>query len=293
MLKRILSLRYHTIEPAGSGNLKKAERFYNVTPDEFKKQMSYLKDNGFETLTLSALLSIEDERDLPEKPVILTFDDGHVSHYRTALPVLKGLRFGGIFFIVVDDVGRKNHMSWKRVRELRAKGMEIGSHSLNHINLQHASYQELIFQLKASKKELEERLDERILAFSIPTGLYSHRISDVARGMGYKLVFTSFTGNITLYSNPHCLRRIGMRAEYTMDDFISIVEMDTGFLVKRRVEQFAKNRLKSAIGLKGYERIKKAVIEKEETGRDADEGGTSSGRTSSIELPKMQGAIHG
>ncbi len=255
MFKRIVSLRYHTVEPNDSARLSKEERFYNVTPDMFRQQMSYLKASGFETLTLSELINIEREKDLPGKPVVLTFDDGHISHHSTVLPILKEMRYRGAFFIVVDEVSGRNRMGWSWIKELKDKGMDIGSHSLHHKTLDKASYQSLIFELKASKLALEEELESEVIAFSVPTGMYSRRISDVARGMGYKLVFTSFSGNITLYSNPHCLRRIGMRSEYSMDDFIDIVEKDTGFLVKRRVEQFAKNGLKGAIGVKGYERL--------------------------------------
>lgn len=260
MVKRITSLIYHSVEAKGSARIREEERFYNITPDKFRKQMRYLKENGYSTIGLDELIQIDDERNLPEKPVILTFDDGHLSHYDTVLPILKELGLGAVFFIVVDDVGKKYRMSWNKIKVLKSAGMDIGSHSLRHVTLDKASYQSLIFELKASKIELEENLESKILAFSIPTGMYSRRISDVARGMGYKLVFTSFMGNITLYSNPHCLRRIGVRSEYSMEDFISIVRKDTGFLVKRRVEQFAKNRIKDVIGIKGYDKVKQAVI---------------------------------
>jgi len=259
MLKRIVCLRYHTVEPDDSRRLEESERFYNVTPDRFREQMAYLKDNGYKTLTLSELIRIEDEKNLPEKPIILTFDDGHISHYKTVLPILKEFGLDGVFFIVVDEVAKKNRMGWMWIKELKAQGMEIGSHSLHHTTLKRASYQNLIFELKASKLGLEEQLGGDVLAFSIPTGLYSRRISDVARGMGYKLVFTSFTGNITLYSNPHCLRRIGMRSEYTMGDFIDIVGKDTRFIIKRRMEQFTKDSIKGTIGVRGYEKLKQAI----------------------------------
>ena len=260
MFKRIVSLRYHSIEPEGSWRITEGERFYNVTPENFRKQMAYLKENGFTALSLSDLLRIEDEKDLPKKPVILTFDDGHISHYGTALPILKEAGLSGVFFIVVDEVAKNNRMGWRWIKALRSAGMEIGSHSLHHTALNKAPYQSLIVELKASKLELESHLGEKILAFSVPTGIYSRKISNVARGMGYKLVFTSFIGNITLNSDPHCLRRIGMRNEYTMDDFVSIVGKDTGFLLKKHMEQFATASLKNTIGVKGYERLKHAIL---------------------------------
>ncbi len=255
-MKRISVLRYHSVEPDSSKYISKSEVLYNIIPMDFREQMLYLKKNNYQTLTLGQLLSIEDERSLPKKPIMLTFDDGHISHYETVLPILQELGFTGVFFLVSNDIGKKGRMNWAQVKSLKHAGMDIGSHGMNHEIMNKYPYQSLIVELKASKLELENTLGNKIVAFSVPHGSYSTKISNVAHGMGYKLVFTSFTGNITLYSNPYRLRRIGIRRYYTMDDFKAIVEKSALFITKKRMGQLAKDGIKTVVGVKTYENIK-------------------------------------
>jgi peptidoglycan/xylan/chitin deacetylase (PgdA/CDA1 family) len=260
MFKRIPILMYHTIEPERSKRVYEDEKFYNITQENFIDQMNYLRKNGFNTITIADLLKSERDDDLPPKPIMLTFDDGHISHYDTVMPILKENRFTGVFFLVSNDIGKEYRVTWDQVKALREWGMEIGSHGVNHDIINKYSFQNLIIELKASKIELEDTLGEKILAFSIPRGFYSPKISNVARGMGYKLVFTSFTGNITLYSNPYCLRRLVMRSDYSMNDFKSIVNKNLAFLTKKHVEQLAKNGLHKVMGVKTYNRIKERIF---------------------------------
>ena len=206
------------------------------------------------------LLTVDREDRLPPKPIILTFDDGHISHYDTVLPMLKEFGFQGVFFLVVNELGKEYRLNWTQAKALKQSGMDIGSHSMNHEIINKYPYQNLIIELKASKLELEENLGIEVLAFSIPRGLYSSKISDVARGMGYKLVFTSFTGNISLYSNPYCLRRIGIRRDYSMKEFISIVTKNPIFMAKKYLGQFVKDIVKKVIGVKQYDRIKQVIF---------------------------------
>ena len=253
---------YHAIDRAKSKRIDKNEQFYNVTPERFAKEMRYLKENGFNTITLDDLIRSEDEGELPDNPIMLTFDDGHISNFEFALPILKEFGFTGVFFLVVNDIGKRNRISWKQARALKDSGMDIGSHGMNHHILNKASHIKLVSEMKASKIMLEKELDMKISAFSIPRGLYSKKISHVARGTGYKLTFTSFTGNSSLSSDPHCLRRTTMRGGYSMKDFISIIHKNPIFIIKRYVEQFIKGGLKMTIGVKGYDKIKKVLFSK-------------------------------
>lgn len=262
MFKRIPILMYHSIEAKESNRINEDEKFYNITPERFREQINYLRKNGYNTINVNELWRIEDEQDLPRKPIILTFDDGHISHYEAVLPVLKKAGYTGIFFLISDEIGKKDRLNWEQARKLDTSGMDIGSHGANHDKINKLPYQNLIIELKASKLELEDNIGHEVMAFSIPRGFYSPKISNVARGMGYKFVFTSFIGNSTLYSNPYRMRRTVMLNRYSMEDFIAIVQKAPMFLIKKHLEQIAKTGLQKTIGLKGYERIKKAVFSK-------------------------------
>ncbi|MCK4463555.1 MAG: polysaccharide deacetylase family protein [Candidatus Omnitrophica bacterium] len=262
MFKRIPILIYHSIEPEGSKRIYEGERFYNATPEMFRKQMRYLKENGYNTITIDKLMRSATDYELPDKPIMLTFDDGHISHYETVLPILKEFGFTAAFFLVVNDIGKKYRVNWKQSKTLKDSGMDIGSHGMNHKILDGSSYFNLVSETKSSKIILEDTLRMNILAFSIPRGVYSKKISTVARGMGYMFVFTSFTGNTSIDSDPYCIKRIVMLKNYSMKDFISIVHKDPVFMIKKRLEQFAKNGIQKTIGIKGYEQIKKALFMK-------------------------------
>ncbi|MFC1807899.1 polysaccharide deacetylase family protein, partial [Candidatus Omnitrophota bacterium] len=135
MFKRVPVLMYHSIEPEGSPRVYEEEKFYNVTPEAFRKQMSYLKDNGYTPVSLDAFMkfvNMEKLDGLGDNPVLLTFDDGHISHYERALPILREFGFSGLFFLVVNDVGKKNRITWAQARLMQGAGMDIGSHSMNH-----------------------------------------------------------------------------------------------------------------------------------------------------------------
>lgn len=262
MLKRIPILMYHSVEPDGSERIDESEKFYNITPYSFREQIRYLKENGYRPVTLAGLLQSEHDAELPCKPIMLTFDDGYISHYDTVLPILKEYGFSGAFFLVSSDIAKEYRINWEQAIALKKSGMDIGSHGVNHEIIDKFPYPNLIIELKASKLELEENLGMNITAFSIPRGFYSTKISNVARGMGYKLVFTSFTGNISLYSNPYCLRRIVMLGNYTMKEFISIVQKNPIFLIRKHGVQLAKDLVQKTIGMRGYEWIKKVVFSK-------------------------------
>jgi peptidoglycan/xylan/chitin deacetylase (PgdA/CDA1 family) len=134
---------YHTIEPEDSPRLLEEEKFYNVTPEKFEEQLKYLKDNGFGTVTIKQLIDSERDGELPPTPVMITFDDGHISHYQNAAPILKEYGFTAVFFIVVNDIGKKDRVMWDEVCGLFSDGMDIGSHGMSHKRLNESSYADL------------------------------------------------------------------------------------------------------------------------------------------------------
>ncbi len=260
MNKSITILTYHTIEPEDSNRIYEGEKFYNITPAMFREQMLYLKENGYTTITIDKFINSATDNDLANKPILLTFDDGHISHYETVLPILKEFGFTAAFFLVVNDIEKKYRVNWKQSKTLKDSGMDIGSHGMNHKILNGSSYFNLVSELKSSKIILGDTLRMNIRAFSITRGVYSKKISTVARGMGYMLVFTSFTGNTSIDSDPYCIKRIVMLKNYSMKDFISIVHKDPVFMIKKRLEQFAKNGIQKTIGVRNYDRIKNAIF---------------------------------
>ncbi len=260
MFNAITILTYHTIEPENSQRITEDEKFYNITPSTFRNQMSYLKDNSYMVMTPKDLMDAKNKGFLPSKAVMITFDDGHISHYEAALPILKEFNFKGTFFLVVNNIGKENYLDWQQANILKNNGMYIGSHGMNHEFIDKIPDPLLITELEASKLELEENLSNPIDSFSIPFGYYSPRISDFARGMGYKYVFTSFAGKVSLDADPYHLPRMVVLNNYSMKEFISIVKGSPVFLIRKHFQSAAKTIVKTTIGRKGYIWVKRVAL---------------------------------
>src|SRR5579884_2934635 len=107
-----------------------------VSPTMFKAHLNYLKTQGFHSITFNQLFdALYYGVSLPEKPVILTFDDGYDDAYTNAYPMLKAQGFSGMFYIITGKVGWKGQATWPQLREMLRNGMQMGSHTINHLDM--------------------------------------------------------------------------------------------------------------------------------------------------------------
>ncbi|WP_417019562.1 polysaccharide deacetylase family protein, partial [Anaerotruncus massiliensis (ex Liu et al. 2021)] len=116
---------------------------YTISPDEFRSDMEYLKTEGYTPIVIADLLAyVEEGAPLPERPVMITFDDGYESFHEYVFPILKEYDFKAVYSIVgryadqysaVDDHHiRYSHSTWNELREMRDSGLvEIQNHSYN------------------------------------------------------------------------------------------------------------------------------------------------------------------
>ena len=164
-----------------------------VPKENFKKQMKHLKDNGYETLTLDGAYDFfVENKTIPKKSVVLTFDDGYVDNYVEALPILKEFGFKATIFVITGAVDKsKNYMNIEQLKEMEANGMDIQSHTVHHKNLKELSYDKQLETLKASKGFLEKTLNKRIKYFAYPYGEYSKESLKAVKEAGYTMAFST------------------------------------------------------------------------------------------------------
>ncbi len=166
---RMPILMYHHVTDAPPASELDAR--LTVTDADFTRQLTYLRCAGYYSITLSQLFDgIFNGAPLPEKPVVLTFDDGYGDAYTDAFPLLRSAGFGGTFGIVTGWVGQPASVTWEQLREMAAAGMEIASHSVSHPDLGKASDAIVRDQLSRSKRDLEERLGQPVQFFVYPAG---------------------------------------------------------------------------------------------------------------------------
>lgn len=183
----------------------------------FEKQMKYLKDNGYHSITPEELLAFLDYREaLPEKSVMITMDDGYRSVYNIAVPIMKKYGFTATFFIYTNFVGVSGSaITWDQLRDMKANGFSIGSHSVAHSDLskktKDESEEDFFARIKKevidSKAIIDKKLGQDTIIFAYPFGRYDQRVIDYSINAGYKMAVTVERGGNAFFSDPMILKR--------------------------------------------------------------------------------------
>ncbi|MFA6410826.1 MAG: polysaccharide deacetylase family protein [Candidatus Buchananbacteria bacterium] len=180
-------LIYHHIDSDLPPKNSQSRTFY-VTPAEFEQQLKYLKENNFQAVSTKNLAeAFAGDYLLPKNPVIITFDDGLPSQYLNALPLLEKYGFTATFYIFTNAIGiSKNYMTWPQLKDLVAKGMEIGSHTRYHQYLaKENDIEKLKIEIIGSKEKLEQELGIKVVAFSYPFGSKNSTTTEMLKQAGY------------------------------------------------------------------------------------------------------------
>lgn len=188
--KKIPILMYHYIKPLPKGD--EIGIGLTVSPEQFAKQLQEIKNAGYTPITFKDII-----RPLPEKPIILTFDDGYEDAYATAFPLLRGAGMHGVFYIISDYLEKPGYANGTQIEKMAKNGMEIGSHSRNHKDLAKMGESEQAEQLIASKSRLEELIGLSVISFCYPTGSYNDTTVKLAKQAGYTNATTTKSGITT------------------------------------------------------------------------------------------------
>jgi peptidoglycan/xylan/chitin deacetylase (PgdA/CDA1 family) len=181
-------LMYHHITHLAA-NASATWRMLTVTPEAFEAQVKWLADNGYHTLFFSDLVAyFQDGAPLPEKPIILTFDDGWTDDYTIAFPILRRHCMVGTFFPPVAWVNRSNGskvMTWPMIEEMSWGGMEFGSHTVDHHLLNEQTAQQITEELVDSKAALEQHVVRPVVALAYPGGGHNPLAMSLVPKAGY------------------------------------------------------------------------------------------------------------
>lgn len=219
----ITILNYHKVD-----DMKIA---LSVSPVEFEEQMSYLKSEGYTTISPKDLMDfMEFDKELPEKPLLITFDDGYLDNYTNAYPIMKKYGFTGTVFIVTDFISNdERFMTWEQVKELKENGFYIGSHTMQHKPMTELDDETLKSELLGSAAALDQHLGKDEYYIAYPTGAYNSHIEKAVKECGYRAAFTIRYGNVDQASNPYALERIPIfKSDKTFRSFCLRVNL-TGF----------------------------------------------------------------
>ncbi|MFC1814845.1 polysaccharide deacetylase family protein [Thermodesulfobacteriota bacterium] len=256
MKNEVPIFEYHDLSDKPS-NIKNFHSPYVLLKTKFFEQMRWLYQNGYQTLTIDDLLSCN----IPEKSVVLTFDDGHISNYKLSFPILKNFDFMATFFIVPNFVGKKSCIAKKHILEMHKEGMKFGSHSLTHPYLLSLSKGEIIQELRESKGKIENILKIQINHFSVPYGFYNKYLVRYVEDAGYKGLVTEDFGYYKPNKNSFkVLPRITVKSHIALSKFIHIAERRKNRLRADYLRAQSIQTLKSLFGYRMYILVKSLFL---------------------------------
>jgi len=193
-----------------------------VAPSLLVSQINYLKSNSWEPVDLRDMIA--DRTSVPDNSrYSITFDDGYLSVYDKAFPILAAKGITGTVYVVADQIGGINQwdhsagdylehmMSAEQIREMHKAGFEIGSHTLSHPHLTQLSDDKLRAEVLDSKKSLEDVIGEEVTSFSYPYGDYDDRVKKVVIEAGYTNAVSTRLGIVLPTDGAYDIPRINVR----------------------------------------------------------------------------------
>jgi peptidoglycan/xylan/chitin deacetylase (PgdA/CDA1 family) len=222
---------------------------YSVSPRAFRTQMRYLAWAGYSAVSLDQLCL---GAKLPQRPVVITFDDGFKSCIENVIPHLEALDFHATFFVVAGLVGGSSRWlrselgrelplaDWPTLRRLASYGFECGAHSMSHPRLTQVPIVTSAWELTESKRVLEEQLGREVAHMAYPHGDYNAAVQAMVRNAEYRTACTTRGGLSSTLDDRYALRRVLVSGLDSLLDFVC--RLKTG----RSVPQFLRERSRGA-----------------------------------------------
>jgi peptidoglycan/xylan/chitin deacetylase (PgdA/CDA1 family) len=202
---------------------------------------------------------------------VITFDDGDLSCYSIAAPVLERHGLRGEFFIVTQWIGQPGFMTLDHLRELAGRGHGVHSHSRTHPRLPVLSAQEIEDELRGSKLDLESTLGHPVTRLSIPGGAYDDRVVEIAQRVGYEHVLISVEG-YNEEAPSFLLRRFTPRAYTDVSMLAAVCEHPARTVALLTVKRTVLRVARGVMGDGGYGRLRGMLV------RGATRSGSPNGR---------------
>ncbi|MEW2495719.1 polysaccharide deacetylase family protein [Streptomyces nodosus] len=222
--QRVPILMYHSVAAEPS----RATRALSVTPEAFARQMERIAETGHTPVTTAELArSWREGAPLPERPVLITFDDGYEGVHRHALPVLVRHGFVATLFVSTGWIrgahdtggGLDTMLDWDQIRALAGAGAEIGGHSHTHPQLDQLDDQTLRSELVHCREIIADELGGFPVSFAYPYGYSSRRVRRMVRETGYRQSLAVGNGLARRRQGPYALRRVTVRRSTGAEEF--------------------------------------------------------------------------
>ena len=212
-----------------------------IKTEAFYEQMLYLTENGYSSIKLNQLLDfMEFKAPLPEKSVVITIDDGWLSTYDIAYPILKKFEFSATLFVYTDFIGGEKAMNWSQILEMYENGFDIQSHTMSHQSLTILNENEpfknyfefLIREIEGSKKVIEDYLGSDCRYLAYPFGETNDFVVSLVKKLGFRAAFTVSRGSVPFFANRFSIRRSVIYGDADMNEFVKNISFRENITLK-------------------------------------------------------------
>ena len=207
-------LCYHQLRDFKPSDSKTAKD-YIVPGNSFREQMKLLSDSGYHSILPDQLYDyLTYGKPLPDKPVMITFDDTRLEHFEVAVPEMNKYGFKGAFFIMTVSLNRPGYMTKEQVRQLADEGHTVGLHTWNHQNVKTFAEEDWSIQIVKPSEQLKQITGKPVDYFAYPFGLWNKPALERIKDHGFKAAFQLSARrdeNLPLFS----IRRIIVPGEWS------------------------------------------------------------------------------
>ncbi len=218
-------LMYHYISTAPSAG-DRIRYGLSVPPEMFEAQLKLLKDHGYTTITLRELYEyLAVGTPLPQKSIILTFDDGYLDNYTNAFPILQKYGMHGTFFVLTGkaDAGDPAYLSWDMIQEMSSAGMDIQLHSRDHLDMRNRPYDWLVFQIIGGRQSIEGHTGKAVIFMAYPSGKYDANVQRFLRATDFWAAVTTAYGSHHVLQDALNWDRVRISGQMRLQDFARLL----------------------------------------------------------------------
>jgi len=222
-------IMYHNV--TNDPELVKKDDTVHITADTLESHFIALKNAGYNAISMNDYYLYRTQgKTLAPNPVLITFDDGYISNYEIAYPMLQEHKLKATIFVIASRMGADNvefhHFTWDQAREMDKSGfVEIESHTFTHPDFSKINYSQSVVEMRLSKFAIETNLGRPCRFFAYPYGKMNQWSTLVANKAGYKMVCVGRDVNASLLDeNPYELPRYTVRGTWSGEELIDIIK---------------------------------------------------------------------